>query len=238
MRHSSRSSSRNLASSILCISFFLLLLAIAGCSSKETGRVYIDKVQPKVQEDAVASNFTPVPLIDEGDYSLGDENAPVVMIEFSDYQCPFCREFYIKKLPKIKEDYIDTGKVRFIFKDFPLVDVHENSLMASLSANCAGSQGKYWEMHDLLYEKVEKWNTDNAKEDLTKLASSLGLDREKFIACISTASNVDEISEDIQKGRMAGVKSTPTFIINSKRIEGSQAYADFQTVIEGELGSE
>lgn len=138
----------------------------------------------------------------------GKSDAPVTIVEFSDYQCPFCRRFHNEVLPRIEEEYISTGKVRYIFRDFPL-SFHKKAVPAAIAANCAGEQGKYWVMNDFLFNNPSKLDT----ESVLSSAGELGLDNEKFRKCVKSDSYEAEINEDFQKGREYGVKGTPSLFI-------------------------
>lgn len=130
-----------------------------------------EKLQEEREEREELTN-----LIDD-DAHLGDENAPVVMIEFSDFQCPFCRSFWRDTLPLIKSEYIDTGKVRFVYRDFPL-GFHQGAMPAAQAAECAREQDKFWEMHDKIFIEQEKQGTGTIQfgaDDLKRWASEIGL---------------------------------------------------------------
>lgn len=138
----------------------------------------------------------------------GDSDAPVTIVEFSDYQCPFCRRFHNEVLPSIEKEYISTGKVRYIFRDFPL-SFHKKAVPAAVAANCAGEQGKYWVMNDFLFNNPSKLD----KESTLASAKELGLDYDKFKNCLSSNKYEDEINNDFEKGREYGVKGTPSLFI-------------------------
>lgn len=144
----------------------------------------------------------------DDDPMKGDPDAPVTIVEFSDYQCPFCRRFHNEVLPSIEKEYISTGKVRYIFRDFPL-SFHKKAVPAAVSANCAGEQGKYWVMNDFLFNNPSKLD----KESVLASAKELGLDYEKFKNCLSSNDYESEINNDFKKGREYGVKGTPSLFI-------------------------
>ncbi len=142
----------------------------------------------------------------------GDSNAPVTIIEFSDYQCPFCRRFHNEVLPSIEKKYISTGKVRYIFRDFPL-GFHKQAIPAAVAANCAGEQGKYWEMNDFLFKNPSKLDV----ESTLAAAKELGLDYAKFEECMTKnrEKHEEEIKKDLEDGKRYGVKGTPSFFIGN-----------------------
>ncbi|MFB6158514.1 MAG: DsbA family protein [Candidatus Nanohalobium sp.] len=176
----------------------------------------------------------------EGEPALGDKDAPVTIVEYADYQCPFCRKYFTETFSKIKENYIDTGKVRYIYKDFPLPQLgHDNAIEMAEAANCAKDQGKYWEMHDKLYkEQNEISPRRTAKFDAKKIdqwAEEIGLNMSQYNQCMESDKYKSEVQQDRREGKTLGVSGTPTFFINGKKLVGAQPYSRFETVIEQEL---
>ena len=161
----------------------------------------------------------------------GDKNAPVTIIEFSDFQCPFCGKFFKETFGQIDEKYIKTGKVKMVFRDFPL-SFHENAQKSAEAAECADEQGKFWEYHDMLFENQEKLSV----EDLKRYAVELGLDKDKFDSCLDSEKYKDEVKKDFSDGQKYGVSGTPAFFINGKLVSGAQPFSAFEKVIEAELG--
>jgi protein-disulfide isomerase len=168
----------------------------------------------------------------DDDHIFGDENAPVTIIEFSDYECPFCGRFYQQTLPQIKSNYIETGKVRLVYRDFPL-SFHPNAQKAAEAAECAGEQGKYFEMHDRLFEKGVSGGVDSFKQ----YAAELGLNADTFNVCLDSGQMASEVQKDFADGQAAGVTGTPGFFINGKLVEGAQPFEVFAQIIEKELNS-
>ena len=166
----------------------------------------------------------------DDDAVLGDENAKVTMIEFSDYECPFCGRHFEQTYPQIKKEYIDTGKVKLVFRDFPL-SFHPQAQKAAEAAECAGEQGKYFEMHDKLYSNQESLSVDNYK----KWAKEIGLDTVKFNDCLDSGKMASEIAKDMADGTSYGVKGTPGFFINGKPVSGAQPFSVFKQAIDAEL---
>jgi protein-disulfide isomerase len=173
----------------------------------------------------------------DDDPLLGKSDAPITLIEFSDYQCPFCARFYRDTFPQIKKDYIDKGKVRYIFRDFPLLSIHPKAQMAAEAAQCAGEQDKYWKMHDILFENQGSMETENLKG----YAERLGLNMDDFNKCLEQSRYTNEVKNDIQAGEGAGVQGVPAFIIGrttddgnikGKFIRGAHPYLTFETAIE------
>lgn len=176
----------------------------------------VERVQVSVDDDAVR----------------GDPDAPVTIIEFSDYECPFCGRFYTQTLDQIKTNYIDTGKVKMVYRDFPL-SFHPNAQKAAEAAECAGEQDKYFEMHDMLFDDQQSLNIDSYK----KYAGELGLDQEEFDECLDSDAMADEVRKDFQDGQAAGVTGTPGFFINGKILTGAQPFSAFEAAIEAELAA-
>ena len=170
-------------------------------------------------------------LVDD-DAVLGDDNAPVTIVEFSDYECPFCGRFYSQTLGQIKEQYIKTGKVKLVYRDFPL-SFHPQAQKAAETAECAGEQGKYWEMHDLLFTQGVQGGTTSFKQ----YAQQIGLNTAKFNECLDSGEMASEVRKDTADGAAAGVQGTPAFYVNGIEISGAQPFQVFQQVIEAELAN-
>lgn len=172
--------------------------------------------------------------------ALSEEEADVIIVEFSDYQCPFCKEFFDQSFKELKEEYMDTGEVLYVFRDFPL-ETHPQAVPAAIYANCAGEQDHYWEMHDELFSHQEDWSYhDNAEEIFMQYAEKLELDIEDFALCIEDRSGkqLNEIQADQSHGSRYGVQFTPTFFINGKKIVGAQPTDTFRALIERELAEQ
>jgi protein-disulfide isomerase len=167
----------------------------------------------------------------------GDKDARVALLEFSDYECPFCSRFVRSVLPQLDKEYIDAGKVKLIFMNFPL-PMHSHAKAAAEAAECAGDQGKYWQMHDKLFANQRQ----QSEEDLTKYADALGLDVKKFKDCLHDGRHDQQIQRDTSEGVQAGINGTPCFLLGYverggkvkavKRIVGVQPYASYKTAID------
>jgi len=160
----------------------------------------------------------------------GSENAPVAIIEFSDFQCPYCGRFYSQTLPQIEEKYIKTGKVKFVYRDYPL-SFHQFAQKASEAAECADEQGKFWEYHNKIFENQQSLSIANLK----KWALDLSLDSNKFDTCLDSGKYEEEVEKDFQDGSVAGVTGTPAFFINGILLTGAQPFENFRAIIEVEL---
>ncbi|MEE9194111.1 MAG: DsbA family protein [Thermodesulfobacteriota bacterium] len=177
----------------------------------------------------------------DDDYIKGDPKAPVTIVEFSDYQCPYCRKFHNEILPQIQEEYISKGKVRYIFRDFPL-SFHKQAVPAAIAANCAGEQGKYWEMNNFLFANPGKLSTAKIIPE----AESLGLDKAKFEACVNDDSKKAEVDADFKAGRNYGVRGTPSLFIgktgdgtemNALYLRGLRQFDSLKLIIDKKLSA-
>lgn len=168
---------------------------------------------------------------------LGNENAKVTIVEFSDLQCPFCRRWFVETYPQIKKDYIDTGKVNLSFRHYPL-SFHPAAQKSAEAAECANDQGMFWEFHDKVYEEQEAQGQGTIQytdADLKQWALDLGLNGEEFNSCLDSAKYAKRVTDDFNDGAAAGVDGTPGFFINGQRIIGAQPYATFKAIIDQEL---
>ena len=149
----------------------------------------------------------------DDDPRIGSEGAIITIVEFSDYECPFCADA-ASNIEIILSEYKD--KILFVYRDFPLEDIHPHAFQAAEAANCAGDQGAYWEMHDLLFANQSKLDADS----LRSYAAGLNLNINQFNECMDSHKYVDEIRKDIQDGQAYQVNGTPTFFINGNRVVG------------------
>jgi protein-disulfide isomerase len=174
-----------------------------------------------------------------GANAMGRDDAPVTMVEFTDLECPFCRTFHTGTFEQIKRDYIDTGKVRFVSRDFPL-DFHANARPAALAVRCAGEQGKFWEMR----HRVTVSGNALSRDTYFALAKNLGLDITRFGACVGNEKYKAAVDQDVAAAVAAGVNGTPTFVVGptapdgveGQRIVGAVPYAVFETAFREALG--
>jgi protein-disulfide isomerase len=166
--------------------------------------------------------------IESSDPALGRASAPVTLIEFSDFQCPFCQRV-APTLKKLRDTYGD--KVRIVWKDFPLTQIHPQAFKAGEAAHCAGDQGKYWEYHDRLFANQQQLQP----EELKKHATDLGLDAAAFNACLDSSKYGERVRDGVAQGTRLGVNSTPTIYINGRMLSGAQPYETFVSVIDEEL---
>ena len=170
----------------------------------------------------------------DDDPSLGDPKAPVTIIEFGDYQCPFCRQFWRDTFPRLKKEYIDTGKVRFIYRDYPQA-VHPEAMLSALAAECADDQGKYYEFHDKVFREQDRRGRDVVRcraLELKRWAADIKLDTAAFNACLDEERHKDEVSKDYKDLEGLGLEGTPIFFVNGRGLLGAHPFATFQKLIE------
>jgi protein-disulfide isomerase len=163
----------------------------------------------------------------------GSEDAPVTIQLWSEFECPFSARFYRDTLPQIEEQYIKTGKVMFIYKDFPL-SFHANAQKAAEAGKCALEQDKFWEMHDKIYDSAGA-GVKPTVENLKAWAGELGLKQGKFDECLDSGRMAAKVQADMQEGQQKGIRGTPGFLINDQPLSGAQPFSEFQKVIEAEL---
>ena len=174
-------------------------------------------------------------LIENGSPILGNNNAPITILEWGDYQCTFCYKFHETTLSKLKENYIDTGKVMMVFKDFPLNG--QDSVLAAEASYCANDQGKYWEYHDELYKN---WGGERTgwvtKYTLTAFANTVGLDSNEFISCLDERKYQQKVQQLHEFGKDIGIDATPSFLVFNDekmiKIRGNQPLEVFIQTIE------
>jgi protein-disulfide isomerase len=174
----------------------------------------------------------------------GNPNATLTLVEFTDYQCPFCARHVKETVPQLERDYIATGKLKYVFRNFPLESIHKLAFKAHEAATCAGEQGKFWEMHDRLFASQAALTP----ADILGYAQAVGLDMQRFQGCFNIGLHTDQIRKDIAEGQKAGVTATPAFFLgvttpNSptlkvvKAIKGAKAYSAFKEEIDALLAA-
>lgn len=183
--------------------------------------------------------FAPIKILDKipnGTPVLGNKDAKVTFVEFGDYQCPYCEKFFSDSLPDIKKNYIDTGKIKFIFIDTAFLG--QESKDAVEAAYCANEQGKFWQYHDALYKNQGGENTGEfSSANLKKFAEQLGLDGTQFDRCLNSNKYEGLISDELKLATSFGVNGTPTFIIGKQIIKGSEPLDIIKQAIDSELSS-
>jgi protein-disulfide isomerase len=166
--------------------------------------------------------------LDASDRSIGNAAAPVTIVEFSDFQCPYC----LRAMPTLKQLREAYGsKVRLVWKDFPLTQIHPQAFKAAEAGRCAAEQGKFWEYHDKLFGNQQALQPDFLKQ----YAKDVGMDAAKFDSCLDSSKYAEQVRDSIAAGARLGVNSTPTIYINGRILEGAQPYDNYATVIDEEL---
>lgn len=187
---------------------------------------------------ATAQAAIPVDIPLDDAPAIGDPNAPVTIVEYSDYQCPFCWRHFQETMPQLRE-YIDAGDVRYVFKDFPIRRSHPEAQKAHEAARCAREQGgdeAYWEMHDLIFASQRDWGGNaNHVAVLKGLAGEGGYDATAFASCLDSDRYEAAVSADLAEGSQLGVTGTPTFFINGQRLVGAQPFSVFEQAINAAL---
>jgi protein-disulfide isomerase len=207
----------------------------------------IETLKPR-QAPTVAAGPTPEnPTIVsiEGGATKGNKDAKVTLVEFTDYQCPFCSRYFRDTMPQIDNDYVKTGKIQYVLREFPLESIHPLAFKAAEAANCSGEQGKYWEMHDRLFANQNAL----AAQQLPGHADAVGLDGQKFKTCLDSGKYAAKLRKDLADAQKAGATGTPTFFIGLtdpkgseikavRKIVGAQNYAAFKDAIDTLLAAQ
>ena len=238
------------------VMFFTLSIVTFGFSSdtraegitKEQGEALLEELKniskrlEKIEKQGLStakrgrpSRPTTAEVSTLGNPVMGDKNAPITLVEFTDYQCPFCKRFYNNTFLELKEKYIDTGKVRLVLRDLPL-PFHSQARPAAIATHCAGEQGQYWQMHDALFknEKILK------QGNFESFAEILGLDKEPFLQCMKSDRFDKDIDKDLADARKSQITGTPTFVLGKTTdnvvkgtlVTGAQPLAAFEGHIE------
>jgi protein-disulfide isomerase len=191
------------------------------------------------------SDVPNVVLSIDGYPSRGSQSARLVLIEFTDYQCPFCGRHFQQTSPQIDRDYVNTGRVRHVLRDFPLESIHKDAFKAAEAAHCAGDQGQYWQMHDRLFNSQNALSADH----LSAYAGALGLDVPSFKRCLDSDKYAGKIRQDLADAQKVGVQATPSFLLGVaepggssvkvvKAIAGAHPYPVFKEAIDSLLAVE
>lgn len=203
----------------------------------------IAKLESKISnipQPPTKSNTQPIKVSIDDDPMKGDPNAPITIIEFSDYECPFCERFYANTLPLIEENYINTGKVNFVYRDFPIQSIHRNAASAAIAAECADDQEMFWPFHDMIFENKDTWAAlegVNLINEFEEYAIILQLNTEEFNTCLESQKYLDEVRKDLQDGQNYGITGTPGFFIGNDnsgyiKVSGAQPYQNFEKILD------
>ena len=226
---------------ILIVGAFVFFMDKDGGNTAPTGNVVNNP------GDQLPGQNARVEIDADDDAVLGDKNAPVEIIEFSDYQCPFCRKFWTETFSQIKKEYIDTGKVKFVYRDFPLESIHPAAMPSAIALECVrekGGDAAYFKMHDKVFSEGNKLDGGDpitgpvkgtaqyGAAELKKWAKDLGYD---ISSCLDSNKFKAEVQKDIADGGAVGVQGTPAFFVNGKLLSGAQPFSAFKQAIDAEL---
>ena len=234
---------------------FLAIVGIAGCNNTPTMEDFTalkenqEKMQKEVEElkkwveartPKPPKPFEPSPLSINGAPFIGKPDAPVTMVEFTDYQCPYCKRHATATLPQIVKDYVDTGKVKYVLRDFPLKQIHSNAARLSEAVLCAGDQNKAWEMHDRIFSEAKSPDPNK----LSKEIKALKLNAKEFDGCMKSAKYAQMVDDSLKEGSKLGISGTPGFflgktdlkdpgkIMATEKIVGAVPFAKFKESID------
>jgi protein-disulfide isomerase len=231
-------SSSQILVALLVVAAFLIGVLFTKVQYLEKNQTGIQAAVPSQQ--AAGQAAAPIPgakvnVVDGHFPILGNKNAKVTIIEFADFRCPFCEQFFTNTLPQITKDYVDTGKVKLAFRNFAFLG--DPSTVAADASECANDQGKFWDFYNYLYKNqpaetdTSMYNTDT----LTQAAVSLGMNDGQFRSCLDNKTDAAKATKDMTDGQAAGVSGTPTFFVNGVSLVGAQPYSAFKALIDQEL---
>jgi protein-disulfide isomerase len=209
---------------------FYVALAVVAVA----GSAIIYSLMERSREASVSTVDPNLPPVEAQGQLLGDPNAPVQIIEFADFECPGCAQFAAVTEPDVRKRIVEAGLASFRFYDFPL-EQHRNSVPASMAAACAGDQGKFWEMHDRIFEGQNDWNTfaaRNPKGIFEGYAQGLGLNMATWEECYDSNRHAATIQANKREGERRQVRSTPTFFIGDRKIEGPRPYDELKAYVD------
>lgn len=211
-----------------------LVDAIKDAQRRQLAAQQQEAQQQEAQAQAAPTGPVDVPI--DGAFAIGNPDAPVVVVEYTDYQCPFCARHHSQTFEQIVSQYVDEGLVYYVFKDFPL-NFHPQAEPAAVAARCAGAQDAFLDMHSTLFNVQSEWNgRADAAELFAGYAADLGLDMDAFTACQADTSVAQLVRDDFAEGSGFGVRGTPAFFINGQLISGAQSFDTFQQIFNGEIG--
>ena len=209
-------------------------------SSSSKGEVRVAQPSPAPAKQAAGQPETVV-LGEEdqaeiekgGAATKGAKDAPITIVEFSEYQCPWCQRYVEETYSQIFDEY--GGQIYYIFRDYPL-PFHQHAQKMAEAARCAGDQEKYWLMHDLLFEKRDDWvNEEKVDDKLMAYAKSLNLDLDQFSSCLDSGQHTQAVKDDVELGKKMGVSGTPSFFVNGQLLVGAQPFSAFKKLIDAQL---
>jgi len=221
---------------ISTVGFFVLLLGGSSLGSLTNKAAVPTNTNTNTNQAAAAptqpsepaESFSQVPAVTDGDHIRGDKNAQITMIEYSDFQCPFCQR-HLPTLDQILSDY--QGQVRLVYRHFPLNSIHAQAQKAAEASECAAEQGKFWEYHDLLFDNQSALQVDNLKS----YAKNLGLNQSQFDSCLDSGKYTAKVNQQAQEAVASGITGTPGTWVNDQLVKGAYPVATFKQIIDGML---
>ena len=230
---------------------YSVLLPLAFVAGLTFGYIFWGRSDPSVQNQptvaaassgnqgqSAPSGAEPTPefrrydIPEDDDPVLGPDVAPITIIEFSDYECPYCRKWHVEVLPSLQAEYGD--QIRLVYRDFPLTSIHSNATPAAVAANCAREQDMYWEYNEKLFDMKLNLGTSTYQT----YAEELDLEMDAFNECLESGRYVDEVEADYEFAVNLGIRSTPTFFVNGIPVVGAQPFEVFKNLIDQELAGE
>lgn len=221
-------------------SFYINGFPVQGAQPFELFQYAFDLALKGTLADAYEQQPTPTPAAPAGplnvplddEPTIGDPNAPIVIIEYTDFQCPYCSRHFAETFPVLLQNFVNTGQVRYVFKDFPLTSIHPQAMGAAEAARCAHAQGAYLRMHDALFANQAQWSGQpDPNPYFLSYAESLGLDNEQFKSCLDNHTYQAAVEAELQEGIQLGIRGTPAFFINGYPLSGAQPYPVFEQAI-------
>ena len=206
----------------------IVLIAVVGIIY---GLIYLAKTSPVSKENVQAGNGT-IPQVTSSDWSEGNKNATTTLIEYGDFECPVCAE-YAPALSELVKEFGD--RMVFVYRYFPLETIHQNAALSAAAAEAAGMQGKFWEMHDLLFKNQDTWanqSASDAENTFIGFASEIGLDKNRFESDMTSGAVTSKIGNIYNDDLKMGLTYTPTFVLNGKIIQNPTSYDEFKNIIE------
>lgn len=225
-----KSTNRILIVVLIIAAFFLgsLTNKVSSTQKPITETTQIPDIQPTAQPSKTDVDDGHLPV-------LGNKDAKVTLVEFSDFQCLYCRRLWKDTLPQLKKEYIDTGKIKFTYRHFPLPALHPQAQITAEASECANEQNKFWEFHDKAFEEQAKQGEGTisyTKDDIISWAQTIELDMSQFNSCLDSGKYTKNVQEDIDAGTKAGVSGTPAIFVNGQLIVGAQPFESFKATID------
>lgn len=185
------------------------------------------------QQSTVADGGVIQDPVTASDHAKGTSLATNTLVEYSDFQCPACASYY----PVVKQIAATYGgRLLIVYRHYPLTSIHQNAQVSAQAAEAAGMQGKFWEMHDMLFEHQKDWSQSNDAQNIfVGYATTLGLNKDQFLSDIASKTAVDKVKKDLDSGNRANVNSTPSFFLNGKKLTNMQTYGDLENTIKDTL---